>query len=306
MLDRRAVPTEYDVLPAIPLPDGQETLTWVTNIFIASDLSETRTSLTPYPATTITYNFKLRCGVTNSWLTNLPTASNRWMLPYFPYLSYGVVANGNLTFDTSIHYPYASYLLTFRAGELRYYAITTTSGNSSDVVVQGTADKPSGRVVIVPCFEAVLNQSIKYTDQGRSSDGSIVSLMFRMSGGSERTMNYHVDDFDFVSAVQRPATVEAMRRQVTYAPAPAPVHTYSPIAYKENQIPKTTVEYLFDSYRDGSDYAFRGALMKRLGAQTADHYLTTDKLHRLQDDRVTITYNSRVAKASAVLREVTA
>ena len=306
LLDRRAVPAQYDVLPVIPLPDGEERLVWVTNIFIASDLSEDRVSLADYPATSITYNFSLRCGLANSWLETLPTASNLWMLPYFPYWSQATVANGNLTFHTDVHYPYFSHLLTYRHEELRYYSITAPSGTSSDVVVHGYAEHPSGSVAVCPCFEAILDKSIKYSSQGPNQDGSTVGLTFRMTGVSEQMMNYHVDDFDFVSAAQRPVSVDAMRRQVTYAPAPAPAHTYSPIAYKENQVPKTSTSYFLDSYQADADYYYRGALMKRLGALTADHYLTADKLHRLQDDSVTIKHTPRLAKASVTLREVSA
>lgn len=306
MLDRRAVPTEFDVLPAIPLPDGTETLVWVTNIFIASNLSETRNSLTPYPATTITYNFNLRCKIAKTWLAGLATASNRWMLPYFPYFSYGTITSGRLTFDSSVHFPYYKYLLIYRFGNLKYHAITTATNTSADVVVTGNIDLPDGRVAVAPCFEAILGKAIKYTYQGDNADGSTVSLTFRMTGESERVMNYHVDNFDFVSAVQRPISVDAERRQLTYAPAPAPAHTYSPNAYKENQVPKPSVEYLFDVRRDVADYYFRGAIMKRLGALTADNYLVADKLHRLQDDMIKIVYNAQTAKAMVTLREVAA
>lgn len=313
LLDRRAVPTYYDVLPAIPLPDGEETLTWVSNIFIASDLSETRTSLTPYPAITVTYNFNLRCSIAKTWLASLPTAQNRWMLPYFPYLSQGTVANGNLTFDTNVHYPYDSFLLTFSYGRLRYYGISTASGNSSDVVIYGVAENPTGKVVVCPCFEAIMTDNVKFTDQG-GVDGSLVSLTFRFTGGAEQAMTYHADTFDFINTVQRPVETEVGRRQATFAPKPAPVHTYSPIAYKENQVPKLSVEYwltyLDDQQQpvsgDRSAYAFRGVLMKGLGAVTAGNYVVSDKLHRVQDDVVNIKYDNRIARGATVMREVAA
>ena len=314
LLDRRVIPTEWDVLPTIPLPDGEETLTWVTNIFIASDLSETRNSLTPYPATAITYNFSLRCKTAKTWLAGLPTATNKWMLPYFPYLSSGLVENGNLTFNTNVHYPYQDYLLTFSHGQLRYYGFSTSTNDSSDIAIHGVAENPSGPVVIVPCFEAILSTNIKYTDQGDNKDGSVVSLTFRMTGRSEQAMNYHVDQFDFINALQRPVNVDASRRQKTFAPRPAPPHTYSPNSYKETQVPKPSVEYwlnyLDDTIRPIGDtrsaYAFRGALMKRLGAYTADNYISADKLHRIQDDVVKIKYTAQVAKGATMMREVAA
>lgn len=305
MLDRRAVPIDYEVLPSIPLPDGIERLTWATNIFIASDLSETRVSLSPNPAITITYNFNLRCRLAKTWLATLPTAGSLWMLPFFPYFSPGVVANGTLTINANVHYPYTRYLLTYHSDQLRYYGLSTTAGNSSDVVVFGYAEHPSGEVLVCPCFEAVLDKTVKYTNQG-NVDGSTVSLTWRMAGQSEVDMTYHADSFDFVSAVQRPLTVDAQRKQVTFAPEPAPVHTYSPIAYKENQIPKTSASYFLNNYDREDSYNFRGKLMKGLGATTADHLLVADKLHRLQDDTVQINHNVRVSTASAVLREVTA
>ena len=310
LLERTAISQSYDVLPVIPLPDGVEELTWATNIFIAADLTETRVSLSPYPAIKITYNFKVNCQ-SRSWLQSLPTSTNNyWQLIYFPYSSPATIRNGVLTIanEGGVFYPYQQFIAIYDRSHLSYYPVSSSTGTSETVVINtqhGTVVHPDGEVIVAPCFEALIAPNIKYQDLG-NLDGHTVSLTFRMSGPAERRMTYHVDSFDFVGAVQRPLSVDARRHQSTYSPPPAPAHTYSPIARLENQVPKSNVTYWLDYHTTRDDYAFRGSLMKGLGAATAGHYLTADNLHRLQDDKVSIRYGLRVAKASTVLREVSA
>lgn len=316
LVDRSEVPAKYSVLSILPLPQAKEQLTWTTNIFIAADLSESRVALTQYPAITITYNFVLN-SINRSFLESLITAKNEWVIPYLPHSTPAVVVGDDLLVGSvnGIYYPYYKYYLALTREAMVYRSISSPAGDGSAVALTEMIDPPYFDMVkqvtsyklIAPCFVAQLMTQIQYTDLGRCMDGSTVSLVFRMSGESEKAMTYHQDNFDFVNSLQRPVQVQAMRHQSSFAPAPAPAHTYTPHARTREQIPKVTATYWLE-YTDYNreDYVIRGYFMGGHGSRVSGHYIDDTKLHRIENDTLVINYDLRVAKATAMMREVAA
>ena len=314
LLNRDEIDEKYSVLPFLPLPRATEQITWVTNIFVSADLSERRNSLARYPAIRITYEFVITPD-TRDWLDELITsAKNEWVLPYFPHMTFGRRLPSGQIIITSVgghDYPYHKYCCVYSSARMIYKEITTTAGNSSDVRLSSPIGSglfnSEQQLFVAPCFVAILHPVFSYNDVGPYRYGGSVKLTFRMTAESEQAMTYDVDDFDFINSAQQPLSVSMNRRQLSFAPKPAPAHTYTPNVYRKNQTPKTRTTFWlnYDNFVR-QDYQFRGAIMKRLGSQTADHYLNNQILHRISDDMVTIAYDLGRAKATTMLREVVA
>ena len=325
---RTEIDDQYSVLEYLPLPQAVETLKWVTNVFVAADLSETRRSLADYPAITISYSFVLqpksdpKASRFFEELASSTTAKNVWVLPYFPHMTQGwILRDGGLAV-TSVgggNYPYDKYCCIYNRERMVYRKITSRTGNSSTIAFEsghpitefGVGATPN--VFVVPCFLARIASSFNYSDVGVYRYGGKIMLSFRMLGDSERAMTYHVDDFDFVDALQAPLKVTMARRQANFAPPPAPANVYTPNVYMKNQTPIVNANYWlnYDNYTR-QDYFFRGAMMKRLGSFTSDYYVSprpvnsndSDIKHRIEDDTVRISYDLGVAKATVRMRQL--
>ena len=315
MLHRDGIDSDkYSVLEVLPLPTATEELVWVTNIFIAADLTERRQSLANYPAISITYTFVLTPNNRDFIADLVSRAHNEWVLVYLPHMTRGrVLANGQVAVVSAggNSYPYHQYCCVFTSTDIYYLPITTNAGNSSDIVLVDPLPLSSffvGQTVFVaPCFIAQISSKFNYSDVGPFRYGGRLKLTFRMSGESEEAMTYHVDDFDFIQAVQSPLNIGVARRQSNFAARPSPAHVYTPHAYRQGQTPIVSATYWlnYDAYTR-QDYNFRGAMMKRLGSLTADNYIDTTSLHRLSDDKIVINYDLGVAKASTSMRKVNA
>ena len=320
IVDRTAVPADYEVLPLVPLPTATETLTWCTRVFIAADLSESRQSLADYPAITIDYEFVLKPS-TQSFLDTLSTAKPNWLVPFFPHYTratfipavlrgviYGPFARRHSFGSPAAYYPYQTYCVVYDRTRMVYCLTGNPAPGDSDLVLSApsTFQPWTEPLFVAPAFVAQLQPQIRYVDVGDCRWGSRVGLTFRMSAEAEQALTYHVDDFDFISVAETPLNVSADRRQADYMPKPAPAHAYVPVAYQEDQTPMINTSYFLtyhESVRD--DYYFRGAMMRRLGGYTADNYITNTKQHRLADDTVAISYDLGRANAAVTMRQVT-
>lgn len=338
LVNRDEVETRYVVLPYMPLPTASEQIKWCTNTFISADLSETRQALAQYPAINITYSFIIKdprdhriTGDQNRGLSFFnqleKTLGNEWMLPYYPHMTRGYVLSDGQLAITSVgghSYPYHEYCCVVNKTRIDYKAISTRTGDGSGVRLVTPFTDPHlwrQQSYVVPCFRAFIDPKFKYQDLGPNRFGGELKLTFRMAGESEKAMTYQFDGFDFIASgvnedadktywskrAQIPLSVDMNRRQANFAAKPARAHAYTPNAYLKGQTPITRAVYWLD-YNDyvRQDYEFRGALMKGLGGETADHYLNTKTLHRLSSDMVTINYDLGVAQAETVLREVKA
>lgn len=312
LLDRNDIEMKYSVLPYVPTAQATEELNWVTNIFVSADLTEQRTSLAQYPAMKVTYRLVVTPD-NRFWLNGLYGQDrNEWVLPYFPHLSTGRVLSGGQIVISSAGghaYPYANYCCVYNQDHIVYREIFAQHGDGSDVLLLNplTQFRTGTPVFVAPCFTAFINPKISYRDLGPNRYGGSVNLQFRMTGESEKALNYHVDEFDFIEAAQIPLNTNIARRQLSFAPQPAKAHAYTPNAYRENQTPMTRVTYWLDYDNfNRLDYTFRGAFMKRLGSFTAGNYLNSTTLHRIEDDKITINYDVGVAKAQVMMREVAA
>ena len=318
-VDRAAVDNRYTIMPVMPLPTAIEYLEWVTNIFISSDLSETRTALAPYPSISITYLFEV--GLSNrDWLASLVTEGqqpadnprNEWVLPYFPHAMAGRVSSGNLTpvpvtdpvngFQAD-NYAFGDYYLLFDRHRFIYGRLAT----SGTPLVQTTAFSEDDEVWIVPCYVAYIDPKVKLEDFGKCRYGHRVTITFRMTGESEQIMTYQTTKFNWQDALQAPLKTQTYRHQSDFTPQPARPNVYTPVAYLEQQQAITTATYWMEYDSDiRQEYAFRGMFMRGLGSFTADNYLQTNKLHRLEDDMVTINYNQGAVIGKVKMREVSA
>lgn len=284
-------------------------MAWASNIFIAADLSETRQSLSPYPAISIQYSFDLSLENRDFLFRVLDPAhiKDTWVLPYYPHSTPAKIFNGQLAIDTvitsdySAQYPYHEYWMAYTRNDMEY-------GKVSDYSILLTGDE----VWAVPCYKAVIHPQLSTTDLGKCRYGHTVDLTFRMTADSEKVMTYHVDEFDFYDSLEIPINTTHVRRQEVFSPIPAGVYSYNPTAYRENQTSKLSVNYFLrydDYYRE--DYPFRGVFMKGLGIEVGEFGLTEDsgyagENYRLEGSSLNITYNQGFATASAVMRKVVA
>ena len=316
LVDRTEIPAKYSVLSLLPLPQAKEELKWTTNIFIAADLSEDRNQLALYPSITITYNFILN-SINRTFLESLVSAKNEWVIPYLPHSTPATLVGNDLIVGSinGISYPYYKYYLAITREAMVYRSIDSPTGNGSSVVLTELVDPPYFDLIkknvsyrlIAPCFVGQLMPQVQYTDLGRCIDGSTVSLVFRMTGESEKAMTYSVDNFDFLNSLQRPISVQFKRQESSYAPAPAPAHVFAPYARKPDEAQKVSATYWLqynDYERD--DYIIRGYFMGGYGSRVSGHYIDKTKLHRIENDTLVINYDLRIAKAVATMREVAA
>lgn len=312
LVDRTEVDSQYSVLTHVPLPDATEQLMWTTNIFIAMDLSETRTDLSVYPAMTITYTFSLSCS-NRSLFTGIETDSNQWLIPYYPHLTQARDDASGTHPIGGVLYPYyrwAMFLtrneMVFKQVQASHNALVTDFVNPVDSTVF-SALKQSDEIYVAPCFFAQIKPQVTYSDVGKYVDGSTVSLTFRMTAESERELNYHVATFDHLAALQRPLATNLMRHQSDFSYKPAPSYTFTPFARRQDHTPKVTANYWLNYNRTTrDDYAFRGFWMQALGSKTAGHYIDSTKLHRIENDLITIKYDKGKAIATVTMREVAA
>ena len=279
LVDRSEVPAKYSVLSVLPLPQAKEELKWTTNIFIAADLSEDRNALALYPSITITYNFILN-SINRSFLKSLVTAKNEWVIPYLPHATPATVISDELLVNSinGIYYPYHKYYLAITREAMVYRSITSPTRDGTMVMLTEMTDPPYFDLIkkdttfklVVPCFVAQLMPQVQYNDLGRCIDGSTVSLVFRMTGESEKAMTYAHDTFDFVNTLQRPVQVQFKRHESSYAPAPAPAHAYTPYARARDEAEKISATYWLQ-YTDyiREDYLIRGYFMSGLGSNIA-------------------------------------
>ena len=303
MIDREAIDMKYSVLEQMPTAFATEQLTWATNIFVAADLTEYRRSLAEFPAMVVTYNFNMR-NFNRTLFTGIMEQEATWMLPYFPHLTNAGIVNGVAVPTTvdSVTYPSAEHYLVFSRGHLVYRQASHMDVSAFDGIMDAV------QVWVVPCYEAVIMPRLSWIDRGECRDGSTMSLVFRMAGASEKalTFAYEGDEpFDFRDALQTPLEVDAARHQRNYDPVPAGVYTYQPTARAADEATIVNCRYLLEySPFKREDYAFKGTFMKGLGAFTADHYVSEDKLHRIEDDTIMIEYQQGMAIANVLMREV--
>ena len=302
MLDREAIDDSYSVLTSLPLADAREELKWTTNIFIASDLSETRLALADYPAITVTYSWNLRAA-NRELIDTIMTEKVTWMLPYLPHLTNCAIVNGVAVPETiaGVSYPTAEHYLVFSRGHLVYRL-----ASDMDVsMFEGITD--AVQVWVVPCYPAHIQPTLSWMDVGKCRDGSTIDLMFRLTGDAEKALTYESEEFDFLDALQKGVETEATRRQKNYAPVPARSHVYVPFARKPSETPMVSCRYLLEySPYVREDYAFRGVFMRIKGSAEAGHFVNEDTLHRIEDDMVTINYQQGMAIASVLMRQVEA
>lgn len=302
MLNRDAIDDKYAVFDYLPTAFAREELKWTTNIFIASDLSETRVALADYPAITITFSWNLRAA-NRELIDMIMNEKVTWMIPYLPHLTDCSIVNdvavpqtiGGVTYPTSEHY------LVFSRGHLVYREASDMNVSMFDGIVNAVQSW------VVPCFTAHIQPELSWMDVGKCRDGSQIDLTFRMTGDSEKALTYQSNEFSFFDALQTPLEVEASRRQKNYAPVPARSHVYVPFARKPTETPMVNCRYLLEYgpfVRE--EYAFRGYFMDIKGAAMADHFVNENTLHRLENDMITIEYQQGIAIASAIMREVAA
>ena len=309
LFNRVEVPDEYAVINRMPLPTASEQLMWTTNIFISSDLTEVRRPLSASPAITITYNFILNCH-SRPLLELAVNEPNQWLIPYFPHYSRG--ANiGGVAVPASVNnnmYPYGDYWLAWNSYAMVYRHIDNLALADPTVTIT-EYDKiiNSDEFWIAPCFVAVIDPSIGYTDVGQYRAGSQIALKFRLSGASETAMVYNVDSFPFADNVKTPVKVEYKRNEATFMPKPSGIHSYNPVAKMKDSTAIINATYWLD-YNDfqRDDYPFRGVFFKGQGSYTAGHYYDENTLHRLEDDIVNINYDRGLSQAIVRLREVAA
>ena len=298
-IDRDAINEKYTVLTFIPQYEAQEELQWATNIFIASDLSETRRSLSQYPAISIRYSLNLQLD-NRDFLFKVLSAEeihNEWILPYFPHSTSASSSGGSLTIPSvdNITYPYHEYYLSYTRNKLVYKQVSDMSTEFSD----------EEEIWVAPCYRAFIIPQLTTVDLGKCRWGHEVVLSFRMAGDSEKVMTYHSDSFDFHDTVQIPVKTQQVRHQELFQYVPAMAHTNTPTAARQNQTPVVEAKYFLkydDYYRE--DYPFRGVFMKGLGALTADSFVYEDLTHRLATDKLTIVYHQGYALATAMMRQV--
>jgi len=302
-LDRTAVPDKYSVLDTIPTIPVVEQLTWATNIFVASDLTEYRRALTDYPATTVTYNFFLR-NIHRTLFTEIMEKQATWMIPYMPHITECGIVNGVAipTTINSVTYPRAQYYLVLSRGHLIYRDASDMDVSMFDGITEAIQSW------IIPCHAAVIVPRLSWVDEGECRDGSNMSLSFRMTGDAEKALTYEFnEEFDFRDSLQRGIEVQAARHQRDYAPVPSSIYTYQPRARMADEAPILACRYLldFDDFTR-EDYAFKGKFMTGKGAATASNYVDDDTLHRLQDDTILIEYQQGIVIAMANMRQVAA
>ena len=303
MLDRSVIDDKYSVLEQIPTIPVVEQLTWTTNIFVASDLTEYRQSLTDYPATLVTYNFNLR-NVNRTLFTTILDKKSTWIIPYMPQMTRcGIVSDQAIpTTISGVDYPRAQYYLVFSRGHLVYRDASDMDVSTFDGIINAT------QAWVAPCHEAVIEPRLSWVDEGECRDGSNLSLSFRLAGDSEKALTYEYnEEFDFRDALQRGIEHFAARHQRNYAPPPSAVYTYQPRARMADEATTLDCRYLLE-YDDVTreDYGFKGKFMTGKGAATADNYVEENKLHRLENDIITIEYQQGIAIATATMREVSA
>ena len=306
MLDRDAVEEKYSVLEHMPTAMATEELTWATNIFVASDLTEYRVPLAEYPAIRVTYNFNVR-NVNRTLFTEIMEKEATWMLPYLPHLTNAGIVNDEAVPTTidSVTYPPAEYYLVFSRGHLVYRKATDMDVSAFEGITDAV------QVWVVPCYEAVIEPRLSWMDVGKCRDGSTMSLVFRMKGDSEKALTFKYDNpdepFDFIDSLQTPLQVEAARHQRNFAPTPSGIYTYKPRARMPDEATTVQCRYLLEySGFIREDYPFKGTFMAGRGPFTADNYVNEDELHRLEDDRVVIEYQQGIAIANVLMRKVAA
>lgn len=303
MLNRDAIDDKYSVFDYLPTAYATEELRWTTNIFIASDLSETRVALADYPAITITFSWNLRAA--NRELIDMIMTEKKttWLIPYLPHLTDCDIVNGKAVPQTigGVTYPTSDHYLVFARGHLVYREATDMDVSMFDDIVNAT------ELWVVPCFLAHIQPQLEWVDVGKCRDGSLIDLSFRMTGDSEKALTYQSNEFSFLTALQTPLEVEATRRQKNYAPIPARSHVYVPFARKASETPMVNCRYLLEYNQfTREEYAFRGYFMDIKGSAMADHFVNENTLHRLENDTITIEYQQGMAIATAIMREVVA
>ena len=287
LLNREDIPTQYDVLPLLPLPNAIEVIEWATNIFIASDLSEKRTALTNIPSIKLTYNFVLNCS-SRTLINNIYKSKNEWLIPYLPYFT-----RGNFTIDGK-DYPKTDYYVLWNKSSMVY----KTHDNDDN-----TADITASVYWTAPCVVAYIKPSVSFNDVGRNRAGSTVSIEFTIA--NEQQLIISADSFDFINKLQSPIREQLKRQQTLWQPMPARAHTYTPYARMREETPIVDATYrlLYNDYQR-DDYSFKGYWFNHLGSFSAGNYVDANKIHRIEDDKIIINYGWGAIDARLRLREL--
>ena len=302
MLDRTAIDPKYSVLDHIPR-STQEQLRWYTNIFVAADLTEYRSSLTDYPSITVTYNFLVR-NVNRTLFTEMMDKEATWMLPYFPNLMELAIVNNQAVPQTigNVTYPTADYYLVYTRGHFVYREANDLDVSAFDEIAKAEQSW------IAPCYEAVINPRLSWVDVGECRDGSEMQLSFRFKGESEKALTHSFsDEFDFQDALQTPVSKEESRHQKNYEPHVSGIYTYQPRARMADEAQVSDCKYLleFNPFLR-EDYMFKGIFMDGKGSATAGNYVSEDELHRIEDDTIMLEYSQGAVIASVLMRKVEA
>ena len=305
VVDRTAIDQKYSVLPFVPQYEAVERLVWPTRIFIASDLSETRESLSPYPAIYISYNIELQLDNRDFLFQILSDEEikNTWVLPYFPHSTPALIvadAQGDqvVYYSTvdSANYPFDEHYMVYTRDAMVYKPLTDMA-----------CELPlRSQIWFTPCYYAYIFPELTTSDMGKCRYGHEVTLTFRMAARTEKVMTYHSDSFDFYGALTVPIQTNFKRYNNLFMEKPAPAYTYTASSRLESETAVVQASYFlkYDAYHR-EDFPFRGVFMKGLGI-SADEYVYPGRKHRLADSSVSITYSQGHATADTTMREVSA
>ena len=295
IVDRDEVPESLQILSECPVTPVEEVIRWTTNIYIAGDGSEDRTSVMPFPSITLSYNFLLNCSKREflDFINDKFTA--RFLIPLYHQ---GMLAS---TVDTAGHgrvelakkvFPIANYV-AWRTEKATIYKKLAADNVSHEFLITDNQRKlldSAELVYVMPCAIAYIGSRMQITDQGRYRDGLAVFIQFDLTHEYEVDLFYEEDTFDFPPRAQAPEGIRIDRNQIDMRPQVGGDYSFVP-NFMDGRVGKVSqVEYLLRMGTDRDDHPFRGVFFKNKGAQEKFKYIYEDQYHRLLDDRLRIRY----------------
>ena len=346
-LDRTEIEPEVGVLGFIPQPNVEETMTWVTQIFRSSERgvrNEERTSVTPYPAITIDYQYLLSCGKIELIEMVRDHPNPVFFIPLYhqmqPVSSFKFTGTNRSMFNFTVeafpdpgpgYFPFHQFLaIVGRHGSVVYKMVDDSqiAERNSNIWWELTLPiTPAQRDVldtdneyyVAPVAKAYIDRRSQFDIPGGGRDGGTMRVLFRLDSEWERELSYAAE-CEWERFAQTPLVLQQNRSQVDWV-QPTEISrslAYVPYAKTIDNGLVHVVDYFLPTNRYRRDYGFRGNLMLNRGSDIQDRYIyrgiieTTaeglpfdhSNVYRLEDDRVVITYMLGRAMGQLRLLEV--